>query len=417
MKIKIKAQKRRSTKEVLLFVALFCVFSTALLEHVSIAIPEFSPLKFPILYVGGCCILLQIGTLLHRFLKKKYFYILLAVLCFCGLILVSALANRSPRFGVNPMRTSLRIVLYLLELFSVTVWVAETGKARNAINFLFWYILILVIATDLLLFTEAIVFGKGNKMNYLIGTKFSVSYLHLYLLSFWFMRGFSQEQKRWKMNLLVLLTIVFNVIVSVRVDCMTGVIGSVLLMILLLFVNRKKEKGVRWLCSPTMMLALMSASIVFPFVVERVLSIPFITYLVEDIFGRDLTLTGRLSIFKLFGKRVSGHFLWGFGYGNGNPAAESLFRCANAQNALLQWILQSGIPVTVMLAVVILMIFKKVARSERKKELLPVVALLYVIVALGTVETTFNLCFFLWQAILLMVVYDKRTPVVEPETP
>ena len=416
MKIKMKVSGRLGLKDFLMFVAILCVYSSALLEHVSISIPAFSALMFPILYIGGLCILMQTGTLLRKFLKKKYFYTLLVVLAFCAVVLVSAVVNRHPYVGTNPMRTSLRLVLYLLELFALAVWIAETGKWKYALNILFWYVLLLTVVTDALFFSRLVVFKKGKTENYLVGTKFSVSYLHMYLLMLWVLRFRMQKRYVKKSKRLLIVALPIIVAVAIRLDCMTGVIGGILLILLLLMVDSKIQKRFLRLSGPFRIFLLMAATVLFPFIAERILSIPIVAYTVEDILGRDLTLTGRLMIFNQFGRKMHGNWLWGYGYGNGNVAAEHFFRCANAQNALLHWILQGGIAVAAAIVTLVLMIFKRFSHCTRKKEIMPIAALVYVIVILGMVETTYNLCFFLWLALIFAFVNERLPQKAEPQT-
>lgn len=408
MKIKMNTSGRLPLKELLMVIAMFCVYSSALLEHVSISIPAFSAMKFPILYVGGICILMHSGMLLKKFLKKKYFYVLLTVLILCAVVLVSAIVNRRPYVGTNPMRTSLRLVLYLLELFSLAVWIAESGKWKYALNALFWYVLLLTVATDTLFFSRLVVFKKGKTENYLIGTKFSVSYLHMYLLMLWTLRFRLQKRHSKKEKRLLIMAMPVMIAVAIRLDCMTGVVGALLLILLLLLINTKMQRRVLRLSGPFRLFLILTATVLFPFVAERILSIPVVSYTVEEILGRDLTLTGRLMIFNQFGRKMHGHWLWGYGYGNGNVAAEHFFRCANAQNALLHWILQGGISVALAIVLLILVIFKQFSSCSGKKEIMPIAALVYVVVILGMVETTFNLCFFLWLALIFAFVNEKK---------
>ena len=130
MKLKVKMRTRWSLEEVMLFVALFCVSTFALLEHVSISIPLFSYVKKPILYLGGFCLLSQIKLYVNTFLKKKYFYVHVCTFFFCLFLLISAFVNRYPTIGSSAVESSVRMVLYFVELIAMMVWVAETGRGR-----------------------------------------------------------------------------------------------------------------------------------------------------------------------------------------------------------------------------------------------------------------------------------------------
>lgn len=408
MKLRIKLHRKVSLEALTLFLAVFCICSYALLEHVSVSISVFSAVKFPLLIVGGLCLLTKTSLLFGNIKKKKYFYILSSLILLCGGLVIVAVVNRIPTIGTDPMRATIRLVLFLIELFWLMIWIAETGKEKYIMNFLFCYVLILAIATDVLFFTRAIVFYSGRHENYLIGTKFSVAYLHMDLLTLWFVRNNMRLYREGKTKWFAFLATLFILAVSIRVDCMTGAIGCIALCIFFMMLNTRLQKQFMRFRSPGLLLLFLLASVIFPFIAERIMSIPAVGYLVTSILGRDDTLTGRLGIFGSFGDKMEGHWLQGYGFGNGNAAAEWLFACANAQNALLQWVLQVGVPVTFLLIVFMLLIFRQLSKSPKQKQILPMVVLVYVYIVLGLVETTLNMSFILWLALIFMHVNAKE---------
>lgn len=407
MIIRIKKIRKLPFQNLVLYIALLAVSSYALLEHVSIPIPAFSMVKFPLLYTGGICLMTQINLFIRVRKKKKYFFCMLTLLLLCAALGGSAYTNQNPIIGDNPMRATVRVILFLVELFLLAIWIAETGKCKYTMNVLFWYVLILVAVTDVLLFTRTIVFFSGRYENYLIGTKFSVAYMHMNLLTLWFVRNELQLTRDGKTKRFILFTVPFLLAVSIRIDCMTGVIGCLMLVVLFMMLNTRFQRKFVHFSSPVLLWLLLIGSVMFPFLAERIVSIPVITHIVENILGRDATLTGRLGIFRTFGAKISGRWLWGFGYGNGNAAAERLFRCANAQNAQLQWILQSGLLATLLIDVLMTLIIRQLSGSSRKRQIMPLMILVYVYIIMGTVETTFNMSFFMWLACIFMHVNEK----------
>ena len=413
MKRRIQLRKKIKLEELLLFLAMLCITSFALLEHSSVSLPIFSILKTPLITIGGVCLLTQIKLFLSNLRKKKYFFIFLTILLLSAGMVLVAVANRPPEIGVDPMRITTRFIAFLIEAFLLMIWIAETGRMKYILNFLFWYILILVLVTDFLLFSKIVVFQHGSHENYLVGTKFVVAYLHMDLLTLWYIRNNLSAHQEGKSKLFAFFATILILAVSIRVDCMTGVIGSVLLFTMFAILNTRLQAQFLRFRSPIVLLVFLTASVVFPFVAERIISIPVVERLVIELFGRDTTLTGRLGIFRLFGKQMTGHWLQGYGYGNGNLAAEWLFRCANAQNALLQWVLQVGVPVTLLLVVLMLLIFKQVSKSTNHRQIMPMIVLIYVYVILGLVETTFGMRFVLWLALIFMYTNGKELPKEE----
>ena len=411
MKIRLKRRPRFSLEKFLLFLTILCVSSFALLEYVSISIPVFTVVKWPLLYVAGACLLSQLNLLFKNIMKRRYLFILLLLLLFCGALLVSGNVNRDNSTQISIMRSTVRTVCFVVELFVLMIWIAEKGHGKFLINFLFRYILILVLATDILLFTKLITFHDGSHEAYLVGTKFIVSYLHMDLLMLWFLKGgVSSAQLRNMPKLLLAVLAIYLIVVSIRVQCMTGVLGCVLLFVCYLLIDRPSRKGLNALNSPVSLSLAMLFCLIFPFVSELIVSIPAVNYFVVSVLGRNENLTGRVEIFEIFGSRMEGHAAFGFGMGNANAAAKTLFGYANAQNAFLQWILQAGAITTVALVLVILAIFVQRAKFGNFKKTMPLVILLYVYILLGTVETTFSMSFLLWIGMLFMMVNEKTQP-------
>ena len=415
MKIRIKVQRRFPLENIMMTMALFFVASYALLEHVSISIPFFSGLKLPIVYMGGICILPYLFKILGSLRKKKFFYTFLMTLLLFACLGLSAFFNRNTSFGQSPMRTTLRFILFWMELFLLMVWVAETGRGDFVIRFLFWYVLILVVATDFLLLTKLMVFRNGNHVTYLVGNKFTVSYLHMDLLALWFVKNNGKYHFWQKSKVLAILMACIILAVSVYIDCITGLLGCIVLMWLFASLDTPFQKKLLRLNSPGLLSLLLLASVIFPFVAQNIVSIPFVQTFLEDVLGRSSTLTGRINIFEVFIRRMEGNWLWGFGFGNGNAIAQAIFGYANAQNAVLNWVMQAGVLAAGGLLGLIVMVFRQLSKASETAEIMPLVALIYVYVIMGAVETTFSMAFLLWIAVLFMRINETKETADEED--
>lgn len=416
MRLRIRVSKRTTTERFLLSMALFCISSFALLEHVSISVPMFSSLKMPLLYLGGIFLLTKLLFILKQLRKKRLFSVFSVVLIMSVLLLFSAQFNKNPVIGESPISDTNRLILYLLELFLLMIWVSQTQSSQFVLKFLFRYVLILAIVTDILLFTKLLTFSDGHFETYLIGTKFSVCYLHMNLLTLWYClkQNFSYQDRTTKR--IIWLGIPFITLVSIYVDCVTGILGCLMLLVLFWLLNTKLQKKLIKFCSPVTMSLFLLASVIFPFVAEQVLSTPAIAYIIEDVFGRDVTLTGRLNIFEIFGDRMQGHWMWGFGWGNGNAVSVALFGYENSQNALLQWFLQAGVPAALLFVTLMLLIMRQHHKSANRLRNMPFVLLIYIYIVLGTIETTYSMSFLMWFAVIFMLTNEKKPVVTEPIT-
>lgn len=406
---RLTLRKSISLDTIFVYLALICVSSFALLEHVSSTIPTFALLKMPMMLLGALCVFTQIRIIWKNLFRKSYFYVFLTLCVLSVLLLWTAVANRNPAVGDPPMTGTIRLILYLMETFFLMMVIAETGRSRGVLRFLFWYVLIIVAINDFLLFTRLITFRAGRFENYLVGTKFSVSYLHMDLLTLWVINSKKPIRayfSKWK----VVLAAAYIMAVAIRVDCMTGVLGCLTLVILFMLIDSPKRRKLLQFTSPTVLLLVMAASLLFVLVVDSITSIPFVTYLVEEVLGRDTTLTGRTNIYVMYVDRMPGHWLTGYGYGNGNEVAVSMFGYENVQNAFLQWVLQVGLFATGALAALMVQIFRHLRKKRMRNQsrVLPLVALIYMFIILGTIETTFNMALILWFMLAFMLVNEKQ---------
>lgn len=407
--MKIRIRRRFPIADLMFTVALICISSYAFLEHTTISIVAFSALKLPLLYMGAICILSQSNLLLSTFLKRKYFFVWMLVLSLCLVLMISMYVNRRPLVGSIPIRTTVRQVLYLWELFALMIWAAERGESQFVISFVYMYLLILTIVTDFLLLTKIIVFRNGSHESYLVGTKFSVSYLHMNLVAFWALRNRSENTYRiTKINVFLAIALVG---ISLYINCLTGVLGATAMLVFMHWCRSKRTQKILRLTSPNVLTIALIGNVVFAFTARQIMTIPVVAFFVSSVLGRSTTLTGRISIFEMFGDKINFFWVWGCGVGNEHAAASWLFGYDNAQNAFLQWLLQAGIVATVLLCGLMLFIFRQLSRSNKQEKVLPLVVLVYVYIIMGMVETTFNMSFIMWLAVIFMLVNEKQKTV------
>lgn len=411
MKIRIQMHRMMSLEHILFFVALFCVVSFALLENMSITIPAFSQVKNPLLYLAGICVLSHIFPLFKVLKKKKYFYVMLVLALFCGILYLFSELNDRPIVGSAHQRGTVRLILYLADLFFLMIWAAETGRGQKVLNFLFVYFLIMTFATDLLLFTSFIVFSNGGEIAYLVGTKFTVAYFHINLLTFWFIRKKQQLFSDRKAKRIMILGFPVVVFISIYVDCLTGIFGCIVMLIMFAMMNTPFQRKMLRLNSPAVLVLALTGSVLFPFLAEQIVSIPFVADFLQNTLNKNVNLTGRLNIYMFFAEKMQGHWLLGYGYGNANTAAKALFGYANTQNGLLQWIFQIGVPSTLILVLLMVTILYWMNKSKASLQCMPLVILIYLYIFIGMIEITFDMSFLLWFALLFMLSAESNRSI------
>lgn len=409
MTIKIRKRTTISQEGFFFFLSLLSVSSYALLENVSVSIPAFSAIKMPLLYIAGVCEASYILNVFHTLKKKKYFYVILTVFLFCAALVLTVFFNSENAVGTNPRYRTIRLVLFIVELFLLMIWAAETNRSQSVVNFLFYYVLLLILLTDGCLLLKKDAFYYGRQQSYLIGSKFNVAYFHIDLLVLWSIKKEAWTHSIVKLKGVLYIGMPLILYISVYIDCMTGVVGCVALILLFELMNTPAKRKIMQLGSPTVLVVLLVASIIFPLLVDSVLSIPTVVSFIENILNRSTTLTGRLDIYQKYYDAMKGHWLWGYGYGNGYTISMRKFGYANAQNALLQWILQTGLVATGLLVILMVIVVNQVKRFGKIEQCAPWLIMIYLYVILGTVEVTFSMSFLLWIGVIFMLTCDKLT--------
>ena len=263
---------------------------------------------------------------------------------------------------------------------------------------------------DLLMFSGVIRFRSGRFETYLVGTKFNVAYLHMNLLTMWFVRSKLRPRKVRFAKAKVLLTALFIMAICVRVDVMSGVLGCLALIVLFILSGKPKGRKLAKLASPTVLMATIALSIVFAFIANWVINIPAVRFVVEDVLKRDTTITGRLNIYEDFAANMQGHWVAGYGLGNSNAVSTRLFGYENVQNGVLDWVLQVGVFATGALMAMIVVVFRQLSRrrGQALAPIMPLVSLMYMYIILGMIETTMDMSFFLWLALIFLLVNERH---------
>lgn len=192
----------------------------------------------------------------------------------------------------------------------------------------------------------------GNT-TYLFGGKF----LSLYLLFFSFILFFSSRKKKVGLISSILSCSILTLF-SIYFSCSTGIVLAISLF-LLLGISRKIKI---FLCNTKTLLVILIISGCLVFSFEAILSVPLISNFIIKVLGRDLTLSGRLPIYKYYLiPLISKNYIWGYGYGSSILHVTTPYW--NAQNGVLDYLLNYGICGIIS----ILVAFMLVGKSYKEK--------------------------------------------------
>lgn len=269
---------------------------------------------------------------------------------------------------------------------------------KNGIKTLFCYLFYTVLFYTILVDLSIVLFGiQENGSGYLIGNKFTVSYLHMFLAVLYQIK--QKVTKKSSRNYSYFL--LWALVASFLVHCSTAVMGGLLLLVFNLSEYFKKITY-----KPIACIVLILSSVLFAFFYQFILDIPFVQYVIVDILGEDLTLTGRIYIYDAVMQVIETNPLWGYGIGNSYQLLHFLYNYPNAQNGFINLFLEQGILGSVItLALVIVLMYHQV--KNRKKDITySMICLLYTLIVMAFVEITIDLCFVF--LLTLLQITDKN---------
>lgn len=335
-------------------------------------------------------------------IQKKYLSINLLAVLFGGLTVGLSFINRNTITERNPFLASIVFVaLFLTFLFFMEI-VVEQGKVQQALETFYKVAWIIVIITDflILIYPELHLVYEEN---YFVGTKFEVVYLHFFLIVLCLEKKFYNcDEKGCKVYLLVLLAV--TLFIGIQVDCSTGIVGVLIFLVLILLINKREKQFL----NPVFYLIIQFLCFTFVFFCEYILSNSAIESFIVDVLGKSITMTGRVNIYKIVLALLFKYNAWntGFGYATSYELGGKHGNFPNTQNGILEWIWQVGIPTTiVMVAMFMLMLFvsKKYLNDSNRKLLYPLLVGLYLMTILGMVEITISQMYFAFAICIIGV--------------
>lgn len=234
-----------------------------------------------------------------------------------------------------------------------------------------------------------------NLITYLFGNKFMVAYLHMQTLGFIAtFKKMSRNNVNHFIGLDVLFYGVFGIIMCARVNCATGIIGNTVVLILLCAPLSKKVKMV--LAKPTTMLLMLLVVNILIVGSDVLIQMPVVRNLIINVLHKDLTLTGRNKIYAMLPAIYTDHWILGYGYNSDIFAG--LIGYGNAQNGILQYILDCGL---VGAGAFILNWFKSVKTDVAEaSKIWPAICVVYGFIFCASVEVCFKFNFILTLAVI-----------------
>lgn len=276
---------------------------------------------------------------------------------------------------------------------------------------------IFVILNDILLYFfsgMANYFGGEWWTSFLLGTKFDVGYMHLFFIAALFSVFFQKQTKSSEKYIVFIILIGLTACSTIYVDCNTGLVS---IGIFLIFMLISRKKYIFFIKPQVFSITLLSTSL-FVVLYSFFLDSPIVKFVVQQIFDRDISLTGRTNIYKLLGNVFANNIWTGYGYGISYNVSRAIFNYDNTQNGLMEWVLQIGIIGTSLLVLFLYILFVRISKAKPSAVIIPILSFIYVLTIIAMIEISLDLFYFMAIGLLYGMALDeekKRKEMVEYE--
>lgn len=358
--------------------SIWCIVAVSLVFHLMIVKVQsaYFPLYDQIRTISVFVVIVMLVSHIKIFFQKKKDIILNSiVLLFMLEILYSSHINSN--YSTSRFYASLQFAAGVAETFFVFEYVQYISRIDLTKKIIYYWTLFYCTLSDLLFIINPSVYGTAD--GFLIGNKFQISYLHIMLLVFWKMRN--EKMSKNKKNI-ALLHIIWAASVSLYTGCSTALIGLFIVCVIWLLKGILSTILNRW----EIAIAVLAVCDSLLLVNAAVLSNKYVSYFIQNILGKDATLTGRLRIYSVIQNAVIQNIWFGQGFENNHSATMKAAMAANAQNGILDCMISYGLVGVILLGLIVIFSF---IRGKQKSDF-EQYAMAYTFIAISMVEITLN---------------------------
>lgn len=350
--------------------------------------------------------LLLVIWLLSSPIKKQVMYENASIILFMVVSVICTYINvKTGTRTINAIVTGLKYVL----IFITTEQISNKTKYQYVANIFFAYFFLLAIIGDLCVFFTG---GKGIGSNgilnlYLVGSKFALSYVHMFLLSLFLNQNYFIKNVKIKKRFFWIL-LLYTLALTRFISCATGTIGCLTIGIIVFFIG-KRDKVCVFLSKPIVFVLIFIGSTFLLVGTNILLSNKFFYYIFQTYSHTSKLLSGRLDMYYVAINAINRRPI--FGYGINSTIVEDVLTWGNAQNGLLKMLLDYGIIGTVSFLAVCFHSFSRSNKSDYRTSY-SIMAFIYGMAICSMVEINLSAYFFLGLSLLWnsKISRDKGLP-------
>lgn len=289
-------------------------------------------------YVNMGCALFSVFYFIRKGVFRKVKYILsLFFFFFISISISTYLVREHNILGHEKLASSFTPILLVCQLLSflgLALYTRRRDGWHTTIKSLFVVSTIYIAIMSI----YAISIGPNDDSDryFLFQNKFDFSYLILFWLVLYRML---HPQWTWFYKIKYGLLSLFSLFMTTWIGCSTGYLCIAFVWLCILLEKKLPAFLFKKSC---LILALPILDLSFFFFYSFILDIPSVSYFIENVLGKDSSLTGRIYIYQEISNIIMNNPFFGVGPRNGTIAMAYLLNLPNAQNALLYLYLEIG---------------------------------------------------------------------------
>lgn len=163
--------------------------------------------------------------------------------------------------------------------FGVMYKAGKYGFLDFSLKVIELFLLLAITINDIIVFffpTIPELLGGAWWKTYFLGTKFDVVYTHLMAISFIYMLHLRQCRSKKIKNIGMIVSVLYSMVVTIEVDCNTGIISTILVFLLIYII----EKKITFFTKPIVYLTVLFLGVGFLLVYETILQSDLVRFIV-----------------------------------------------------------------------------------------------------------------------------------------
>lgn len=308
----------------------------------------------------------------YKYAAIRYDYNVFFFFAYLASMIITSYYNIGTVTLRNPFLSALFVSVKLIVCFFTIMILIRLDKWEKLISVMFWLVFVICVVTDILAFFIPPTHGNG----YLIGNKFSVSYLHLEMLVLYHACDFSGRGKKVYDAFFTL----FSVIFIFRSGCGTGLFGIVLFLTLFYFTNHKIVS------EPLLYVVCTVVCASFIWISRYFINTGLGTFIITELFKKDITLTGRTVIYENLPLVIYNRFFMGYGYGSNYEICMKSIGAVNAQNGYIRILMETGFISLIFIMIYVITTIRKMHSILESKVAFPIECYILVMMVQSAVE-------------------------------